>query len=265
MAASIVVASSISLWQALGPIAEPPFAEGEPGEIRQVSSALGCIALTFDDGPDPVLTPLLLSILAEEDVVATFFVLGDHVAASPEIARAAVAAGHELGNHSWNHAHLPLLSDEEIRAEIDDTDQAVLSATGQLPAVFRLPYGESNETVRALIHRPIIRWDVDPLDWMDVSPAALAETVYGWARSGSIIILHDIFATTIDAVRPMVENLKDRGYQFVTVSRLLSGEPCLGAAAYDRMVAKNDAVAIPQPDVALATASKVANAAIAAR
>lgn len=205
-------------------------AEYHHGEIRRVPSATGCIALTFDDGPHPTFTPRLLQILAEEQAVATFFMVGQRVAQWPEIAAAVAASGHEIGNHSWSHTPFTQLGSEAILRELAATDAAIAAATSGPPSIVRLPYDASSERVLALIDRPVIFWDIDTLDWDNHSAGRIGNTIAAHARSGSIILLHDIHSTTIAAVRPAIEALKARGFQFVTVSRLLSGRPCAVAA-----------------------------------
>jgi peptidoglycan/xylan/chitin deacetylase (PgdA/CDA1 family) len=196
------------------------------GEVRRVPSATGCVALTFDDGPHPTFTPALLRILAEEGAVATFFVVGSRVQQWPEITAAIHQAGNEIGNHSWSHPQLTQLSSDSVRLEIARTDSAVLAATGVTPAIIRLPYDANSPRVLSLMDRPVIFWDVDTLDWSNHSPSEIDRIIISRAHSGSIILLHDIHSTTIAAVRPVIRALKDEGYVFVTVSRLLTGRPC---------------------------------------
>ena len=203
-----------------------PSTEYHHGEIRRVPSATGCIALTFDDGPHPSLTPRLLSILAEENAVATFFLVGQRVQQWPNIATTIRRAGHEIGNHSWSHAALTRLSTDAVRREIERTDAAIAAASGRRPAIIRLPYHANSARVRSVMDRPVIFWDVDTLDWSNRSPGQIASIVSSYAGSGSIILLHDIHSTTITAVWPVIRALKAHGFQFVTMSRLLSGRPC---------------------------------------
>lgn len=146
------------------------------GEIRRVGSAALCVALTFDDGPDPVLTPRLLEILAAEHVRATFFLVGARVQQSPQIVADILAGGHQIGNHSWNHPMLTHLTNSEIRQQIQLTDAAILSATGMVPEVIRLPYDASSARVLSLMDRPVIYWDVDTLDWKYRSADRIVDT-----------------------------------------------------------------------------------------
>ncbi len=205
-----------------------PWVETNHGEVRRVATAAGCVALTFDDGPHPTLTPRLLAILAAEDVRATFFLVGQRVQAWPQIARAMRQAGHELGNHSWSHPQLTGLENDAIRREISRTDAAILAAAGVRPAIIRLPYDASSARVRSLMDRPIIFWDVDTQDWLNLRAAQITANAIAHARSGSIVLMHDIHPSTITAIRPMIQGLRARGLRFVTVSELLSGQACDG-------------------------------------
>jgi peptidoglycan/xylan/chitin deacetylase (PgdA/CDA1 family) len=207
------------------PAQTAPWVESHHGEVRRVASADRCVALTFDDGPHQTLTPRLLEILAEENVHATFFLVGQRVAALPGIARAIHDGGHEIGNHSWSHARFSQLSSPEIGRELAAADQAILAATGVRPAIIRIPYDDSSPRILAMADRPVIFWDIDTLDWQnrvteDITQAAMR------ARPGSIILMHDIHATTLAAVRGVINGLEARGFIFVTVSEMLASPHC---------------------------------------
>ncbi len=203
-----------------------PIVEYYHGMVRRVPSATGCVALTFDDGPNAIWTPQLLAILAEEDAVGTFFLVGRWVAERPDLAAAIRAGGNEIGNHSWSHPQLTTLSSDGVRREIAATDAAVLSATGRAPTLIRFPFGDNDARVLALMDRPVIFWDVDLGDWSHHSPDQVVAAVLGATHSGSIVGMHDTHSNTIIAIRQIIRALRARGYQLVTVSRLLTGQPC---------------------------------------
>ncbi|MCW5716236.1 MAG: polysaccharide deacetylase family protein [Bauldia sp.] len=203
-----------------------PWIEAGHGEIRRVNGAEGCVALTFDDGPHPTLTPRLLALLAEEDVRATFFVVGSRAQQWPDIIRAMNAGGHEIGNHSWNHPDLTQLGNDQVTEQLARTDAAIVSITGAAPDIVRLPYDASSSRVLSLISRPVIWWDIDTLDWKATSVGEVVDSAVRRARSGSIVLMHDIHATTVSAVRGIIEGLRARGFDFVTVSELMTGRPC---------------------------------------
>lgn len=212
-----------------GPTADgafQPWIEVGRGEVRRVNGAEGCIALTFDDGPHPTLTPRLLALLAEDDVRATFFLVGNRAQQWPDVVRAISAGGHEIGNHSWNHPDLTRLGNDEITQQIARTDAAILAITGAAPDIVRLPYDASSARVLSLIDRPVIWWDIDTLDWKANSVGEVVDSAVRRSRSGSIVLMHDIHAMTVSAVRGVVAGLRARGFEFVTVSELMTGRPC---------------------------------------
>ena len=154
------------------------------------------IAMTFDDGPSATLTPKLLDILAAHHIKATFFVLGEMVAEHPEILARAVREGHEIASHSWSHPNLAKMSQEGVRSQLQRTDDAIKSATGKSPTLFRPPYGSITEREKRWIHDEfgydIILWDVDPLDWKRPGPAVVRNRILKETRPGSIVLSHDI-------------------------------------------------------------------------
>lgn len=203
-----------------------PWIEVDHGEIRRVAGADGCVALTFDDGPHPTLTPRLLAVLADEHVEATFFLVGSRAQQWPSIVKAISDGGHEIGNHSWTHPNLTQLTNAEVTAQLAAADAAIVAATGVRPPIVRLPYDASSPRVLSLIDRPVIYWDIDTLDWKGLSVAEIIRSATSRARSGSIVLMHDIHPNTVSAVRGVIDGLRARGFAFVTVSRLLTGQPC---------------------------------------
>jgi peptidoglycan/xylan/chitin deacetylase (PgdA/CDA1 family) len=181
------------------------------------------IALTFDDGPDPIRTPALLDTLAELGVKATFFVVGTDVDQNPELCARIAREGHELGNHTYSHRYLPLASSSSVAQELLATDRAIARATGTVPDIARPPYGgRSPWTVRAFARaaKRLVLWDVNSFDWKGKPAPEIAERVLERARAGSIILLHearDGGEITIDAVKLIVPQLRARGFQLVTV------------------------------------------------
>lgn len=182
-----------------------------------------CVALTFDDGPDPVLTPRLLDILAAEHVKATFFVIGRKVAQWPEIVQRAYREGHEIGNHSWSHPVLPSLSSPQVESELARTDAAIQAAIGIVPAVIRPPYGSQSARIAQIAApRPLVLWDTDTLDWRYKNSERVTR-VADHTPFGTIVLMHDIHPTTIDSVSATIAHLRERGAGFATVSEFLQG------------------------------------------
>src|SRR5690606_13985768 len=158
----------------------------------------------FDDGPArPTLR--LLDILSERGVQATFFVLGVNVAHNDEVLARMVAAGHEVGNHTFDHRDLTKLSAEEIREQVDGAGAAIQSATGHWPRLLRPPYGAIDARVAEVTGMPFILWSVDPRDWADHDATLVAGRVVAEARRGSIVLLHDIHETSVDAVPAILD------------------------------------------------------------
>ncbi|WP_301110170.1 polysaccharide deacetylase family protein [Sporosarcina sp.] len=180
------------------------------------------VALTFDDGPDPKSTVRILETLEKYDAKATFFMLGSRVEYYPEIAQQVAVAGHELGNHSWNHPSLTKLPDKKLYDEVQGTTDIIKQVTGEPATVFRPPYGAENERVRAITNLPVVLWDVDTLDWKHHNPQKLLAKVKANTRNGSIILMHDIHKSTADGLDSVLAYLQSQGYTFVTVSELES-------------------------------------------
>lgn len=184
------------------------------------------IALTFDDGPHPTLTPRLLDILKEKGVKATFFVLGQCVVANPAVLGRAAAEGHEIGNHSWDHKSLLKGGGSGVASEINQTNAAIENATGKKTSLVRPPYGATNASITKRLNEEfglkVIMWDVDPLDWKVRNPAHVKDEILKATKPGSIVLSHDIHPTTIEAMAETIDALKAKGFKFVTVSELIA-------------------------------------------
>ena len=186
------------------------------------------VALTFDDGPDPVRTPALLDLLAEQHAPATFFLLGDAVEMHPEVVTRMAAEGHELGNHTYCHRYLPLARSRSVERELGKTDRAIEDATGKTTTIARPPWGgRAPWTVRAFarLAKRLVLWDVNSNDWKGAPAAQVVERVLARTRPGSIILMHEAREggeVTIEAVRLLIPALRARGYQLVTVSGALA-------------------------------------------
>lgn len=178
-----------------------------------------CVALTFDDGPGPS-TERLLDMLARDRVPATFFVIGRQIAGQEALLARMVRDGHVVGNHTWSHPSLARITPEATRDQVGATDAAILAATGVRPSVMRPPYGAMSPTATQ-VGQAVILWDVDTLDWKYRVSSSVTERALAGARSGSIVLMHDIHPSTVDAVPAIVAGLRARGYTLVTVPQLL--------------------------------------------
>ncbi|MCM3711798.1 polysaccharide deacetylase family protein [Sporosarcina luteola] len=183
------------------------------------------VALTFDDGPDPKVTRQILEILQKHDAKATFFMLGSRVEYYSDIVNEMKEAGHELGNHTWNHADLTKLSPERIAKEIDKTSAIIEDVTGQKVEAFRPPYGAVNDAVHNITGLPIVLWDVDTQDWKYRDSARILQVVKENVKDGSIILMHDIHQSTADGLDAVLTYLKNEGFEFVTVKELEETTP----------------------------------------
>lgn len=183
------------------------------------------IAMTFDDGPSATLTPKLLDLLAAHHIKATFFVIGENVAEHPEIVARAAREGNEIGNHSWSHPNFGKMSDDGVRRQLQQTDDAIKNATGKRPTLMRPPYGSITTREKRWIHDEfgydIILWDVDPNDWKRPGPAVVRARILKETRPGSIVLSHDIHPGTIEAMPSTFDELEAKGFKFVTVSELI--------------------------------------------
>ncbi|HFH9838039.1 TPA: polysaccharide deacetylase family protein [Streptococcus suis] len=181
------------------------------------------VSLTFDDGPNRATTPHVLDILKKYGVKATFFVLGKNVAGNEDILKRMASEGHEVANHSWNHPSLVTLSSDQVRKEIEDTQVAIKEAIGVEPTLMRPPYGAVNQSVMTVINMPIIYWSVDSNDWQSRNAGAILSQVQGNTYPGSIILLHDIHPTTVEALPSILDYLSKEEYTLVTTTELLGG------------------------------------------
>lgn len=184
------------------------------------------VALTFDDGPSPATTPQALEILRRNGAHGTFFVTGANASRHQALLARMAAEGHEIGVHSWTHAQLTRCSAAKIDHEIADTAEVIRRATGQAPKLMRPPYGATNAALNKRMMADYglrtILWDVDTLDWRHPGVQRVIDTAVGKARPGSIILVHDIHASTIAALEGIVQGLQARGFKLVTVSQLIA-------------------------------------------
>ena len=198
--------------------------------VSRVETSERVVALTFDDGPEPDATARILQLLAARGVHATFFVEGAEVLQHRASARALVEAQHELGNHSFSHPRMIFRSPAFIAREIEQTDAAIRALGVSGPIHFRPPYGKKLLLLPWYLHvhgRTTVTWDLEPESDADDprDAAAIARRVVHDVRPGSIVLLHIMAAKraqSLEAVGPIVDGLKARGYRFARVSELLA-------------------------------------------
>jgi peptidoglycan/xylan/chitin deacetylase (PgdA/CDA1 family) len=187
-------------------------------------SVVKCVALTFDDGPSPF-DDRLLQILKDNDAKATFFLIGNKVAANPAGAKRIADAGMEIGSHTWEHPNMATLPTEDIAAQFSKANDAITAATGRAPTLYRPAGGLSTDVVRqtaATFGLAEILWDVIPFDWAnDSNTAATRQLLMSQIKPGSVVLFHDTYSSTVDLVYQFIPVLKANGYRMVTVSELL--------------------------------------------
>jgi peptidoglycan/xylan/chitin deacetylase (PgdA/CDA1 family) len=184
--------------------------------------------MTFDDGPHPSLTPKLLDILKQRNIKCTFFVIGKNAQMYPNIIRRMIAEGHEVANHTWTHCSLTSRSDTQIRSELKQSEEALVSVANYRPHLVRPPYGAINDRIKNLMFAEFgystIMWSVDPQDWRRPGVSVVTSRLVSGAHPGAIMLAHDIHPPTIQAMPSMFDQLLAKGYQFVTVSQLMNME-----------------------------------------
>ena len=188
-------------------------------EDDKKKESAGAVALTFDDGPSSF-TDRLLDCLEKNQSKATFFMVGEEINNFPDTVQRMESLGCELGNHSYTHTDFTTLSTEDMSAEIAGVDELLVNLVGHGATVVRPPYGSVNDNVRATVGTPMILWSIDTLDWETQDAQTTVDTVMENVADGSIILMHDIFSASVDAVEMLVPRLLSEGYELVTIHEL---------------------------------------------
>lgn len=189
------------------------------------------IALTFDDGPNPLTTPILLDGLAERNIKATFFMLGSRIEQNPDIIKRIYQDGHCIGNHSYSHKNLVKLDETNAKYEYGRPNEILTSIIGTGSTVFRPPYGNINDSIKSFVDTPVILWNIDPYDWKYKNSDTIANHIIERAKDGDIILLHDIYQTSVEAALKVIDDLIQKDFEFVTIDELIrrnGNEPAIG-------------------------------------
>ena len=189
--------------------------------VQEVDGAPRKIALTFDDGPHPYCTEKLLDGLKERGVKATFFVTGEHAKLHPDVIQRMYEEGHLIGNHTYSHIQLRKNNQEAFREELIRTNEVIGEITGGEGLYVRPPYGSWDKSFEKELNMIPVLWTIDPLDWCSHDASCVADKVLKKVKENDIILLHDCYDTTIEAAFQIVDELKGKGYLFVTVEELL--------------------------------------------
>ena len=179
------------------------------------------IALTFDDGPHDVCTPRLLDGLKERGVHATFFLMGENIEGNEPLVRRMQEEGHLIGNHSYRHIQLTKAGEDKVCDAIEQTEEIISGITGTRPQYLRPPYGDWNDELECRMNLTTVFWTVDSLDWQLQNTSKIVQRVLKRAGNSDIILMHDIFPTSVDAALQIVDTLQGQGYTFVTVDELM--------------------------------------------
>ena len=188
------------------------------------------VALTFDDGPDVKYTTKILEILKQNNIKATFFIVGNRAKAHPEMVKRISIEGHTIGNHTWDHPDIKKMDITKLKDEVQQTDDLINSIVGYKPHLFRPPYGFANvNDIKELgkLGYKIIDWSVDTKDWAGTPPDQMMDYVTKELRPGAIVLEHcaggknENLDNTVAALPRIISYLKDNGYRFVTVPELL--------------------------------------------
>ncbi len=199
--------------------------KGTSKEEQKVLAASGIlekrIAITFDDGPNPNYTEMLLEGLKERGVHATFFLIGAEAEKYPEIVKKIQEDGHLIGTHSYEHVNLCNLSDSAAIEQVDKTNQAIYEITGVYPEYIRPPFGCWKSNLDYETKMIEVLWDIDPLDWKTSNSDVITKRVVDKAEENSIILLHDASESSVNAAFKIIDELQKEGYTFVTVDKIL--------------------------------------------
>jgi len=188
------------------------------------------VAITFDDGPDDIWTPQVLDALSRTHTRATFFCVGQRVRKYPSVFRRMIREGHVVGNHSWDHANLSKIPLHAVRQQIISTEDEMFRLAGVRPAMLRPPYGAMNDTViqeAIRLHYKIVMWNVDSLDWEQLTARQITSNILSHVRPGAIILLHSAGGVgqslkgTVDALPVVIGSLHRLGYTIKTADELL--------------------------------------------
>lgn len=204
----------------------PPSFLGATIQSAKISSDKKVIALTFDDGPWPESTAQVLKILKENDIKATFFVVGQNVKNYPDLTKQLVAEGHTIANHTWHHWY-HFMNPQTAAYEIDNTTNLIFQLTGVKTNMFRPPGGNMHNGVAAYARNSkyaIIMWSSDSMDYSRPSVPRLINNVFRAAKPGGIVLMHDgggNRSQTVQALPTIINNFRKQGYSFVTVPELL--------------------------------------------
>ena len=224
MGAFLIASAALSIGGTTVNKAVSAAAEKRDIPIYSVNTEEKKVAISFDAAWGNEQTTELLDILDRYDVKATFFLVGQWVDNYPDSVKEIAEKGHDVENHSNTHAHMPELSLEGMKEEIESCNEKIETLTGKCPTLFRPPYGDyNNDVVGAVkaLNMYCIQWDVDSLDWKDLSSDDITQRVTSKLQPGSIVLLHNGAKNTPAALPSIIEGIRAQGYELVPISELV--------------------------------------------
>ena len=193
----------------------------EPSQKLQPERESKRIALTFDDGPHPIYTDLLLDGLAERGVKATFFLLGENIAGREAVVERIAKEGHLIGNHTFYHVDITKLEGAEACEEMRKTSEQITAITSQAVEFVRPPFGNWDKELECEVTMIPIFWTLDTLDWSTKNADRIVQKVVTSVEENDIILMHDSYASTVEAALRIIDLLTAEGYEFVTADELI--------------------------------------------
>ena len=179
------------------------------------------IAITFDDGPHPIYTPMLLDGLKERGIHATFFLLGESAQNYPDLVKRIQEEGHLIGNHTFHHKDLKNADTVLLHQEVVKTNEVIEKITGQTPQYIRPPFGSHKESLEEQTGMLVVLWNIDPLDWCCEDAAGIVRRIEENAKDNGIILMHDSYKPSVMAALTVIDDLQKEGYEFVTVDEII--------------------------------------------
>lgn len=194
---------------------------GLTGAVSETRMEEKVVALTFDDGPHSVYTKKLLEGLKKRGIKVTFFLMGSNIEGNEELVRQMKQDGHLIGNHGYRHVQMTEEGAEKVRESVEKTGKIIEEIIGEEPEYLRPPYGDWNEELAEKMDLTPVFWSVDSLDWKYQNTPKIASRVLKDVEDGDIILMHDIFPTSVESALEIVDTLQEQGYTFVTADELI--------------------------------------------
>ena len=203
------------------PPANVPASSDLKVDIQPPTAQEKLAALTFDDGPHPQYTAELLSGLKARGVKATFFLVGTQIPYAPELVQSIARDGHQIGIHTLEHVQVEGLDREPFQWQVEGMRRLLYGMLGEKEFWLRPPYGSMDDNTVRWADSPIVLWSVDPEDWKDNNVRRISEHIINNTRDGDIILMHDIYGSSVEAALMAVDSMQKQGWRFVTVQELL--------------------------------------------